>query len=56
MLGERIARKKSKKEFKRRDTEYAEKGEVRVCLTIGEGGNTLGACENSSSVCSKWIF
>jgi hypothetical protein len=37
-------------------TECAEKSEGRVCLTIGKGGNKLGACGNSWNDCFKWIF
>jgi hypothetical protein len=36
--------------------ENTEKTEKSCCLTIGEGGNKLGACGNSWSDCSKWIF
>ncbi len=36
-------------------TERTEKKGRSRCLTIREGGNTLGACGNSWSDCSKWI-
>ena len=40
------------------DTENAERTEKKEggrCLTIGEGGNKLGACGNSCNDCFKWI-
>jgi hypothetical protein len=38
------------------NVESIERGGRSRCLTIGEGGNTLGACENSWNACFKWIF
>jgi hypothetical protein len=37
------------------NAENTEKKDESSCLTIGEGGNTLGPCGNSWSVCFKWI-